>query len=161
MNVTTAEEDHVSVSISASRKSPFSALMTVGTIAVLVAGSLVLAAASADAGSGRCRGVRATIVGTAGNDDIEGTSRRDVIQGRGGHDEIEGHRGNDLICGGAGRDDLEGNRGDDRLFGNRGNDELEGGRGGDLLNGGRGFDEGDGDAGVDVCRRIEDSESCN
>lgn len=150
----------MSASRGTSRTSPFDAVVAVGIVGAFLAGHLLLTAAQADARSGRCRGERATIVGTAGNDDIDGTSGRDVIQGRAGHDEIEGHGGNDLICGGAGADDLEGDRGRDRLFGNRGNDDLEGGRGDDRLNGGRGLDEGDGDAGVDVCVNIEDAESC-
>ena len=89
--------------------------------------------------TGQVQGVRATIVGTNGSDDIDGTPRRDVIVARGGADDIEGKGGNDLICAGAGNDDVEGDRGRDRIFGGRGNDDLEGNQSDDFLHGGRGF----------------------
>jgi Ca2+-binding RTX toxin-like protein len=92
-------------------------------------------------GGASCKGQRATIVGSAGSDDIEGTSGRDVIVGRGGNDELEGNGGRDLICSGGGNDEITGDSGNDRLYG------------------GPGFDELDGDGGSDLCRG-EDLESC-
>jgi len=107
----------------------------------------------------QCNGVRATIVGGPGDNDISGTNRRDVIVGLGGEDDINGRGGNDLICGGNGEDDLEGGGGRDTLFGGTGGDDLEGNRGNDRLFGGLGDDEADGDAGRDLCR-AEEKDSC-
>ena len=85
-----------------------------------------------------CGGLTATIVGTAGDDTLNGTSGPDVISGLGGNDTINGLDGNDVICGGRGRDTLNGGNGSDLLFGNRGSDTLNGGDGIDTLMGGRG-----------------------
>jgi Ca2+-binding RTX toxin-like protein len=121
----------------------------------------------------KCTREDATIVGTPGDDVIEGTDDRDVILGLGGDDRIvaggetysEYHY--DLICGGPGNDVLighqepngkyleteaivEGGRGNDRLLGGiqldggRGNDELRGEEGKDTLYGGPGNDVIDG-----------------
>ena len=67
-----------------------------------------------------CDGKRATIVGTDGDDVIQGTEKADVIWGGPGDDKIYGGLGNDIICGGAG---------DDLIHGGRGNDWIEGGAG--------------------------------
>ncbi len=93
-----------------------------------------------DAPSHTCQGLAATIVGTAGNDNISGTAGRDVIVGLGGNDRIEGLAGNDVICGGAGADTLIGGWGNDQLSGGNGTDELRGGRGNDVLRGDDGRD---------------------
>jgi len=74
-----------------------------------------------------CGGVRATIVGTPGDDRLRGTPQRDVVVARGGDDVVRGLRGNDVICGGPGRDRLLGQGGSDRLFGQRDADTLLGG----------------------------------
>jgi glucose/arabinose dehydrogenase len=87
-----------------------------------------------------CKGVRATIVGTARNDVRRGTPRRDVIAGLGGNDRLSGLAGNDLICGGTGRDVLKGGLGRDVLRGGPGKDTLRGGPGKDSLKGGPGRD---------------------
>ncbi|MCP3974413.1 MAG: peptidoglycan DD-metalloendopeptidase family protein [bacterium] len=117
-----------------------------------------------------CGGEPATIVGTPGDETIEGTSGPDVISGRGGDDVIRGLEGDDVICGGAGRDVLRGGPGDDVVFGGGSPDRLRGGAGHDVIYGGGGDDElrggpdGDlifgnsgvdtlrGGRGVDVCR---------
>jgi uncharacterized delta-60 repeat protein len=70
----------------------------------------------------RCRGIRATVVGTRRSERIVGTAKRDVIAALGGSDVVVGRRGNDLICGGRGRDRMSGGKGSDRLFGGRGAD---------------------------------------
>lgn len=72
----------------------------------------------------RCRGHRATIVGTRHGEKLIGTRHRDVIAALAGNDLVRGRGGNDLICGG---------RGNDRLFGGRGRDRLSGGPGRDRL----------------------------
>ncbi|GAA0611257.1 hypothetical protein GCM10009547_11630 [Sporichthya brevicatena] len=114
-----------------------------------------------------CRGEKATIVGTPGDDVLIGTAGRDVIVGLGGNDVIRGRGGDDLICAGAGNDNvrggggndrihggagddvLYGGAGSDRLFGQRGNDTLRGGNGADRLSGGRGNDKLYGNRGHD------------
>ena len=88
----------------------------------------------------QCNGQDATIVGTAGEDELEGTSGTDVIVGLGGDEEIEGEGGNDVICGGDGRDDISGDSGHDTLNGEGNSDDLEGNTGNDTLNGGLGSD---------------------
>jgi glucose/arabinose dehydrogenase len=87
-----------------------------------------------------CKGVRATIVGTEGNDVRAGTPRRDVIVGLAGNDKLSGLAGNDLICGGPGNDTLKGRAGNDQLDGQKGNDRLSGNAGKDTLKGGPGND---------------------
>jgi Ca2+-binding RTX toxin-like protein len=88
-----------------------------------------------------CDGQTATVVGTAGDDELDGTDGADVIVGLGGEDELEGGRGDDRICGGDGDDELEGGRGSDQLFGEAGEDELDGGSGVDRADGGSDDDE--------------------
>ena len=56
----------------------------------------------------KCLGKRATIVGTANQDEIVGTPRRDVIAALGGKDKVRALAGADLLCGGKGRDTLLG-----------------------------------------------------
>lgn len=75
----------------------------------------------------------ATIIGTKGNDIINGTAFDDVIYGGGGRDVIHGGDGNDEIWGGPG--------GKDWLYGDAGNDVLKGGGGQDSLYGGTGADQ--------------------
>src|ERR687894_52395 len=80
-----------------------------------------------------CEGETATIVGTAGNDNnIVGTSGRDVIAALGGNDRISALGGNDLVCGGGGHDQIDGGAGADRLFGHSGVDNIVGGTGNDF-----------------------------
>lgn len=85
-------------------------------------------------------GASCTIVGTSGNDKLQGTKRADVICGLGGDDRIYGGAGNDTILGGPGDDQIFGDGGADRLEGNGGNDELLGRTGNDTLLGGDGND---------------------
>ncbi len=87
-----------------------------------------------------CGGLRATLVGTAGNDVLRGTNGADVIAGLGGNDVITGRGGNDVICGGKGKDKLKGDAGADVLYGDAGRDNLVGGGGKDVLDGGTGRD---------------------
>ena len=86
------------------------------------------------------------MVGTEGDNTIQGTPSADVIVGLGGNDSISGGGGNDLICGQRGNDDVEGEDGDDKVSGGRGNDLVVGefseldGSGNDLLVGNEGSD---------------------
>jgi uncharacterized repeat protein (TIGR01451 family) len=102
-----------------------------------------------------CRGVAATIVGTAGNDNLVGSGGRDVIAGLGGSDLISSLGGRDLLCAGAGNDLVGAGPGADRLFGGPGGDRLFGRGGPDHLRGGRGFDVCRGGSGVDSIRSCE------
>ena len=120
-----------------------------------------------------CRGVAATIVGTAASETLTGTGGRDVIVARGGNDAVFSFAGRDLICAGsgsdrvvsgtaadqvigaAGLDRLIGRAGADTLRGNGGNDVLKGNGGPDRLRGGRGFDICRGGAGLDSERGCE------
>ena len=63
----------------------FKRTLALGGAALLTAAGLSLAAVvPAYAATQTCNGLEATIVGTNGNDDLEGTSGRDVIVGLGG-----------------------------------------------------------------------------
>jgi uncharacterized repeat protein (TIGR01451 family) len=108
-----------------------------------------------------CRGVPASITGTAGNDVIAGTPGPDVIATFGGNDTIVALGGRDLVCAGRGNDYIGagtaadrvfGGAGRDRLVGRGGPDVLKGGPGSDLLKGGRGKDRLRGGPGTDRCR---------
>jgi len=76
-----------------------------------------------------CNGKPATIVGTDGGDDLNGTQGPDVIVDLGGNDFTNGRDGNDVICGGTGADFLKGGHGKDTLLGQAGGDALWGGEG--------------------------------
>lgn len=88
----------------------------------------------------RCRGLEATITGSAGPDTIVGTTGPDVIAAGPGSDRIFGLGGDDVICAQAGLDTVFGGPGDDFVLGNRGGDRLVGNRGDDDLRGNRGPD---------------------
>jgi Ca2+-binding RTX toxin-like protein len=107
-----------------------------------------------------CFGAPATIVGTDGDDVIDGTPQADVIVGLGGTDIINGNVGRDRICGGPNPEPtpeviaeaLYGGRGNDRLSGGDGSDDIYGNNSSgllpwgegvfddDILKGGAGFD---------------------
>lgn len=124
-------------------------------------------------GTPTCRGVPATISGTAGGDELLGTPGPDVIVGLGGNDRILARAGRDLICANSGRDYVRAGTAADRVFagtggdrvlgqggpdllkGQAGADRLKGGRGADRLRGGGGFDVCRGGAGVDSVRGCE------
>jgi Ca2+-binding RTX toxin-like protein len=120
----------------------------VGLVAVLVETAMTLSPVSGTAMAGNgatCQGVRATILGTDGDDDLIGTSGDDVIVAGGGDDTADAGAGDDLVCGGTGADDLTGGVGNDRLYGELDSDllswpegdRLMGGAGDDLVDPGR------------------------
>jgi Ca2+-binding RTX toxin-like protein len=82
----------------------------------------------------------AAIVGTDGNDTINGTFRGEAINGGAGNDVIGGAGGDDVIDGGSGADLLVGDAGSDILIGGDGDDALNGAEGADVLRGGTGSD---------------------
>jgi uncharacterized repeat protein (TIGR01451 family) len=107
-----------------------------------------------------CRGVAASITGTAGDDALVGTPGRDVIVTFQGNDTIVSLAGRDLICAGSGADYVGAGSaadrvfagaGSDRLLGRGGPDVLKGGAGPDVLKGNRGADRLRGGAGFDRC----------
>lgn len=80
------------------------------------------------------------IWGGSGNDIIVGSGGDDTLNGEGGDDLIFGGRGSDTIDGGGGDDILNGGEDDDTIAGGGGNDLVRGDRGADELGGGGGFD---------------------
>lgn len=92
---------------------------------------------------------RDNLVGTSGDDVIEGFDGNDTLTGNGGDDEMFGGWGNDqlsgndgadTIHGGTGRDLLMGHNGADKIWGNAHDDEAYGGSGNDEIGGGSGND---------------------
>jgi uncharacterized repeat protein (TIGR01451 family) len=107
-----------------------------------------------------CAGQAASVVGTAGDDQLTGTAGTDVFVALGGNDTIIGLGGDDLVCGKggadvirtAGGDDLvRAGGGNDRVKGGNDRDELRGGGSRDRLAGGAGADALDGGTGSDRC----------
>lgn len=145
--------------------------LAIAGMALVAAALVFIAAATApEEEEQRCHGRLAKIVGTEGDDVLQGTPERDVIWGGGGDDVILGSLGNDLLCGGSGSDLIHGGRGndvadggagpEDRVIGDLGDDKLVGGSGDadevagslgiDTINGGPGdFDYVHGDYGYD------------
>jgi Ca2+-binding RTX toxin-like protein len=89
------------------------------------------------------------IIGTSGNDKINGTSRNDLIITYEGNDKIEGGGGNDCIVSGEGNDNVEGGTGNDVLDLGIGNDKADGGTGSDLVLGGGNDDDLKGGSDID------------
>ncbi|MDQ5821247.1 MAG: hypothetical protein M3540_07400 [Actinomycetota bacterium] len=108
--------------------------------AAVLAGAAGGATGGAEAKRPTCDGKKATIVGTARSETINGTGRADVIVAGAGNDGVKGLGGDDRICLGAGNDNADGGPGNDRVFGERGRDLLQGGAGNDRAEGGDGND---------------------
>jgi predicted extracellular nuclease len=89
------------------------------------------------------------VVGTNGNNTLNGTTGADLILGLDGNDTLNGLGGNDVLCGGAKNDTLNGGDNDDTLDGGANNDILNGGAGNDGLSGNSGNDSLTGDTGAD------------
>ena len=96
------------------------------------------------------------IVGTDGDDKLQGQEADESISGNNGNDTLSGGQGNDIIAGGRGDDIIRGGAGNDILAGDRidhfnddgtnelkgdnGNDTIYGGGKADLIGGGNGDD---------------------
>src|SRR4051794_10335267 len=109
--------------------------LAVGGVAAVLA-ALTVAAPAAAARPVSVTGKVCTILGTIGDDHLNGGRAHDVICGLGGDDVIDGGGGGDVIDGGGGNDLINGGDGADLLYGGAGNDTLRGGTGNDYLNGG-------------------------
>lgn len=73
------------------------------------------------------------LIGTSGQDVIDGSADPDEIHGLEGDDRLYGHGGNDSLFGDDGNDMLAGGAGDDLLDGGMGNDMLWGASGADTV----------------------------
>ena len=80
------------------------------------------------------------IIGTIGNDSIDGGDNDDNIYGLEGDDTLNGNLGHDSLQGFLGIDVLNGGAGNDSFRGGKDDDILTGGEGADILNGERGDD---------------------
>jgi Ca2+-binding RTX toxin-like protein len=78
--------------------------------------------------------------GTPGDDTLMGTTGDDVLDGGAGNDTLYGDQGADLLKGGTGNDRIFGHDGDDIIEGGQGDDELQGQAGNDIYR----FRKGDG-----------------
>ncbi|MFE1414546.1 calcium-binding protein [Streptomyces sp. NPDC058746] len=95
-----------------------------------------------------------TIVGTSGNDTLNGGYGNDVICALSGNDTVNASFGNDTVHAGPGNDRVDGGYGDDNLIGGPGSDSLTGNFGADRLNtvdGVSGNDTANGGYNTDVC----------
>src|SRR6266542_311488 len=77
-----------------------------------------------------CFGQKPTLVGGPGPDQMQGTTRADVMVGEGGDDTMDGGVAGDAVSGGTGDDTVDGGGGDDfdLLSGGPGNDRILGKR---------------------------------
>lgn len=73
----------------------------------------------------------ADLVGTAGNDRVDGTETEDRLRGLSGSDRIGAAAGNDTVSGGEGADRVDGGDGDDVIYGFGSSDRTAGS--GDIL----------------------------
>lgn len=94
--------------------------------------------------------VGTTIVGTASDDQLDGSNGNDSLAGRDGNDTLAGGDGDDVLVGDSGGDSIAGGAGADSLAGGDGADLLAGGVGNDWLQAGAGNDTLSGGAGRDV-----------
>ena len=89
------------------------------------------------------------VIGTSGDNRLNGSEQSDIILTFGGNDVISGRGGDDLIISGGGNDSIGGGSGNDDVFAGTGNDVVDGGIGDDRIFGGKGSDLIDGNAGSD------------
>ena len=92
-----------------------------------------------------------TVTGTAGNDIIWLGEGNDFAHGGAGNDTIRGQKGNDIILGDDGDDTITGGAGNDAVESGGGNDAVFGQQGGDALDGGPNNDRVYGGPGGDTC----------
>lgn len=90
------------------------------------------------------------VIGTNGDDALNGSGAQDIIWAEDGDDSISTGAGNDIIYGGAGNDTIRAGSGNDVVYGDAGDDAIIGGEGNDLLYGGDGNDTIEGNTGNDT-----------
>jgi Ca2+-binding RTX toxin-like protein len=90
------------------------------------------------------------IIGSDGDDVIDGDHSNNELSGENDDDIIRGHNGNDIIHGDSGYDIVWGDEGDDYVYGDGGKDEVRGGLGDDHLFGGSSDDHLRGEQGDDT-----------
>ncbi len=81
-------------------------------------------------------GAKASLTGTANNDQIIAGGLGDTLSGGAGNDEITGGDGADSITGGDGADSINADEGNDTIDGGLGLNTIDGGTGSDLITGG-------------------------
>ena len=91
-----------------------------------------------------------TVIGTEGDNRLNGSPGSDIIQTFGAADVVAGGSGNDLIITGGGNDTVGGGDGNDTIISGSGNDVVAGGTGDDFIFGGKGNDLIDGGDGNDL-----------
>jgi hypothetical protein len=93
-----------------------------------------------DMAPGSCGGIaiQNVVIGSGGNDTINGTSGNDLIIAEGGNDTINASGGNDCIDAGAGNDTIKAGDGDDTIDAGAGNDTIDCGAGTDVARAGVG-----------------------
>jgi len=96
-------------------------LISIATLGLLAAPALGNGVLGATAGAK----AECTITGTAANDDINGTTRDDVICTKAGQDSADGQEGNDIIRLGQGDDEGFGGDGWDVLKGQADDDQFQ------------------------------------
>jgi uncharacterized repeat protein (TIGR01451 family) len=101
-----------------------------------------------------------TIVGTAGDDSITGTSRADAIATFTGNDVVFASGGKDVVCTDGGSDVVFGADGGDTIIGGGAADRLVGGKGGDVIRGKNGRDRLKGKSGDDVLNGGKKRDRC-
>jgi len=89
------------------------------------------------------------LMATGSDDNLVGSSGRDVMNGRQGQDDLEGGDGNDVLSGAAGADYISGGVGFDQILGGEGEDYVDGGDDDDVILAGRGSDRIYGGSGND------------
>src|SRR2546429_165385 len=85
-----------------------SRLVGAALVTVAVAVSALGAASSRAAADTTCMGEQATMVGTDGNDSLNGSAAPDVIAGLGGDDIVAARGGSDVVLADPGNDSLDG-----------------------------------------------------
>jgi Ca2+-binding RTX toxin-like protein len=73
-----------------------------------------------------CEGMKATMRGGSGDDNIKGWLGLNRLVGNAGNDELQGRSRSDVLLGGSGRDDLRSGEGSDVLRGGGGRDTADG-----------------------------------
>jgi hypothetical protein len=107
---------------------------------VLVPIALTVLVLAAPTGGGASACPSARLVGTAGADSLNGSSKGERIDALGGDDVVAGNAGDDCVFGGDGDDHLEGGFGRDLLDGGAGDDLIGGGQEVSVIRAGSGND---------------------